>query len=326
MNVLILGGARFLGRALVDALAARGDRITLANRGLSEPAGIPGTEHLLLDRSAGYSALAGRSWDAVIDTSGMLPGVVSEAARALAGSTGRYCFVSTISVYRDGVDPLDETSPTVDIPLDLPSEMTPETYGALKVLCERATSEAYGRHALIVRPGLIVGPYDRSDRFTYWVRRVARGGTILAPGRPERTLQFIDVRDLAEWIVAAIASGRSGTFNATGPRSPLTMRAVLDACARIAGSTPRFVWLSDAQLAAAGLGPWMQVPLWIPEGEDAMIRAVDISRAIDAGLTFRPLDETVDATLQWDRTRPQNEPLKAGLSEEREAAALAERV
>jgi 2'-hydroxyisoflavone reductase len=323
MDVVILGGTRFLGPALVDALHERGHRATLANRGLSEPEGIGGTEHLPLDRTAGHEAFEGRSWDVAIDTSGMLPGGVGHGAGRLAAHVGHYCFVSSISVYREASTPIDESSPTVEIPAELPEAVTAETYGALKLACERAVWTAFGARALVVRPGLVVGPRDRSDRFTYWVRRVAEGGTMLAPGRPERNVQFVDVRDLALFIVTALENKTSGTYNVTGPAEPLTMAEFLDTCARVAGIAPQLVWLSDAQIEAAGLGAWIELPLWIPEKDDAVIRAVDCRRAIAAGLRFRPLKETVGDTLGWDRSRSREIPLNAGLDAEREAAALA---
>jgi 2'-hydroxyisoflavone reductase len=323
MKVLILGGTRFLGPALVESLTARGHNVTLANRGLSDPDGIAGIEQLVLDRADGHAGLEGRRWDAAIDTSGMLPGIVADAAGRLAPYVGRYCFISSISVYQEASSPIDESSPTVDIPDPLPEVVTPETYGALKLLCERAVWSAFGARAFVVRPGLVVGPRDRSDRFTYWVRRIADGGTVLAPGRPDRNVQFIDVRDLAEWLVHGLENELSGTYNATGPAEALTMGALLDTCARVAGIAPHLVWLSDAQIEAAGLGAWIELPLWIPEKDDAVIRAVDFRRALAAGLRFRPLAETVGDTLGWDRSRPRDVTLNAGLDREREAAALA---
>lgn len=300
MDVLVLGGTRFLGRAVVDALLANGSRVTLVHRALSEPNGIPGTESIVFDRAEGHAPLRDRHWDAAIDLSGTLPAIVADAAQTLAERVGRYLYVSSISVYReDAAPPIDEASATVDIPETLPDEVTIEAYGAQKVLSERAVQAAFGDRAIVVRPGLIVGPRDRSDRFTYWVRRVARGGTVLAPGRPERPVQFIDVRDLGAWIARAVAAGASGTFNATGPAAPLSMGDLLATCALVAGASPRFVWVSDGTMTAEGLGPWMEVPLWVPEGEDALVSDVDCRRAIAAGLTFRSLEETVRATLDW---------------------------
>ena len=329
MEILILGGTRFLGRALVDACIGQGDRVTIVHRGKSMPEGISGAESLVFDRAEGHAPLAGRRWDAAIDTSGQLHRIVGDAARTLAGSVDRYCFVSSISVYQDSNEKIDEWSPTVEIPPDLPAEMTMETYGAQKVMCERAVEQVFGERAFVVRPGLIVGPHDVSDRFTYWVRRIGEASdreAVLAPGNPERAIQFIDVRDLAEWMVRAVRDGASGTFNATGPERPVTMRATLESCARVASTSPRFVWLSDAEMAAAGLEPWMQVPLWIPEGEDGLVSKVDIGRALAAGLRFRPLDETVRATLEWDRARPQDAPMRAGIARDREREVLAARV
>lgn len=321
LNVLILGGTRFLGRALTESLLERGHAVTLFHRGQSLPDGLPGAASIIGDRTADLAAIDGRAWDSVIDTSGTIPWHVEKTVAALVDRTARYWYVSSISVYRDdAAAPIDESSPVVEVPDALPAEVTPEAYGAQKVASERAVMNAFGERATIVRPGLIVGPYDRSDRFTYWVRRVAAGGTILAPAEPERRVQFIDVRDLADWMVRGVEAWIAGTYNATGPA--LAMGEVLATCAGVAGVESNFVWIPDDWLLREGVGPWMELPLWLPAGEDALISSVDCSRAIAQGLHSRPLAETVRATLDWDRTRPAGAPMQAGLDGERERRLL----
>jgi 2'-hydroxyisoflavone reductase len=323
MDVLMLGGTHFLGRSIAETLLARGHQVTLFHRGATLPDGIPGAESILGDRAQSLEALRGRHWDVAVDTSGTLPAVVEQSVSVLSASIPRYCYVSSVSVYRDAAEAIDETSATVEIPASLPDEVTAEAFGAQKRLSERAVEAGFGNRAFIVRPGLIVGPLDRSDRYTYWVRRVAAGGTVLAPGRPARFVQFIDVRDLGEWMVRALESGCSGTFNATGPADAWTMQDVLETCAAAAGVTPRIVWVSEAFLLAQGAGPWMEVPLWVPELDDAMLHAVACRPAIESGLTIRPLEETARATLEWDRGRARDVPLAAGLAPDREAQFLA---
>lgn len=295
--------------------------VTLFHRGQSLPNGLPGAGNVIGDRIEDLASIKDRAWDAVIDTSGTIPSTVEKSAMELSECAGQYLYVSSISVYReDAAAPIDESSPLVDLPATLPAEVTAEAYGAQKVASELAVLKAFGERAAIVRPGLIVGPYDRSDRFTHWVRRVASGGTILAPGKPERLIQFIDVRDLAEWMVLGIERRIVGTYNATGPG--VEMGDVLEECASVADAKPKFVWVPDEWLLREGVGPWMELPLWVPQGEDALVSAVDCSRAIVLGLHCRPLSETVRATLEWDRTRPRDAPLQAGLDSERERRLL----
>jgi 2'-hydroxyisoflavone reductase len=321
MDVLILGGTRFLGRATVETLVAHGHRVTLFHRGQTLPDGISGTENVIADRTQGLDALRARRWDAAIDMWATVPSVALAAATALESQVGRYWYVSSLSAYRDDAPaPIDEASPLVDVPAVLPDEVTMEAYGAQKVASERAVLATFGERATIVRPGLIVGPYDRSDRFTYWVRRIAKGGTILAPDRPERLMQFVDVRDLGAWIASGIENGFTGIYNATGPAQ--RVGEVLEVCAAVAGTTPNFVWVPEAWLLREGVGPWMELPLWVPAGDDAMISGTVCARAVAAGLRFRPLEETVRDTLAWDRTRPQDAPMVAGLSAEKERQLL----
>ena len=203
-------------------------------------------------------------------------------------------------------------------------EITGETYGPLKVLCERAVEAALPGRTLVIRPGLIVGSYDPTDRFSYWPHRVAQGGDVLAPGRPERGVQFIDVYDLAEWTVRMVEAQQMGVYNADGPAQPIAMGALLDACVQVSGSDATFTWVSEDFLAEQKFQPWMEMPLWIPESdpEAAGFFAFSIEKALAAGLTFRPLEETIRSTLDWCASRPADHEWRAGISREREAELL----
>jgi 2'-hydroxyisoflavone reductase len=315
VRFLLLGGPRFLGRAIADAALARGHELTLFNRGRTNPDLYPEAERLAGDRSSDLSALAGREWDAVVDTCGYLPDDVRASAEALAGS-GLYCFVSSVSVYADFSAPLDEDSPVAELG-DLPrDEVTNESYGALKALCEDAVRGEFGEGALIVRPGLITGPHDPTGRFTYWPHRVARGGEVLAPAPPAAPTQSIDVRDLGGWIVASCERALGGVYNAIHPG--VTRQELLDACVRVTGSDAEFTWVSSEFLVEQEVGEWMELPLWIADPALAYADRVDVGRALEAGLMFRPLEETVRGALELAETTD-----AAGLAPEREAELLA---
>ncbi len=293
------------------------------NRGQTNPASYPDVERLVGDRRSDVSALKGRSFDAAIDTSAYFPADVRRSMYALAGSVGHYTFVSTISVYADASTPgKDESAPVGQIDDPDVDAITGDTYGPLKALCEEAAEEAMPGRVANVRPGLIVGPNDPSDRFTYWIRRLARPGEVLAPDRPDMPVQVIDVRDLAEWIVRLAAAGTTGVFNATGPAPPHRFVAVLDACQAAAGCGAEITWVDEKWLAEHKVGYWIELPLWLPGGAGYDgLSAVDVSRAVDAGLTFRTLGETCRDTLAWDRTR-RGEGMDAQLTPEREAELL----
>jgi 2'-hydroxyisoflavone reductase len=317
MRLLLLGGPKFLGRAVADAALAGGHELTFFNRGRTNPELYPEVEKLRGDRDGDLGALAERAWDAVLDTSGYLPHAVRASAEALAGSR-LYCFVSSISVYADFSRPVDEESelaPLGDQPVDA---MAPDysNYGALKALCEQAVGDVFGERALVVRPGLIVGPHDPTGRFTYWPHRAARGGEILAPGPPERTSQFVDVRDLGEWLVALCERQVTGTFNATHPG--ISLGELLAACVAVAGSDADVTWVTDEFLVEREVGEWMELPLWLTGPEHAYMDRADVSRALASGLRFRPLEDTIRGTLDEARTTD-----AAGLDPEREAALLA---
>ncbi len=326
MQLLILGGTVFLGRHIVEAALARGHQVTLFTRGQHHPDLFPTAEKLRGDRGGHLAALAGRRWDAVIDTSGYVPRVVRASASLLADAVTHYTFISTLSVYAEPIQPgADETAPVATLPDEGVEEVTGETYGPLKALCELAVTEAMPGRALIIRPGLLVGPHDPTDRFTYWPRRVTRGGTVLAPDRPDYPVQFIDARDLAAWTVQMIEAGRTGTYNATGPATPLTLGHLLEECRRVSGSNARVVWVDEAFLLQAGVAPWTDLPLWIAVGQTpqmAGLLALRIDRALTAGLSFRPLATTIRDTLAWDATRPADGERRAGLPPAREEELL----
>ncbi len=295
MKVLVLGGTRFLGRALVDALLAAGHEPTLFNRGQTNRELFPDLEKLHGDRSSDLSALEGREWDAVLDVAAYLPEEVRRAVDTLRTVTGRYAFVSSISVYADMSEPPAEDAAVAQLPNGDDVPESDETYGARKALGEGIVEEAFGDGALVVRPGLIVGPHDPTGRFTYWPHRVARGGEVLAPGLPDDLVQFIDVRDLADWMVDATARGLGGTFNATG--EPMPFGDLLEECRAVTGSDATFTWVASDALLAEEVGPWMELPLWLPmPGYAGMMRA-PTERARAAGLTVRSLAETVRGTL-----------------------------
>jgi 2'-hydroxyisoflavone reductase len=325
-TLLILGGTSFLGPQLVEAAQRNGWTLTLFNRGKTNPQLFPDVEKLHGDRKVDLSALKGRRWDAVIDTSGYIPKDVAASASLLSTSVGQYVFVSTISVYADTSKPgVDEGSPVATTPEPAADKVTGENYGALKALCERAAEKAMPGKVTVVRPGLIVGPGDPSDRFTYWPVRVARGGEVLAPGTPSDPVQLIDVRDLAEWTVAMVEKGRTGVYNATGPKEKLGIGGLLAACRDASGSDATFTWVDEKTLEELKIAPWSDLPVWLPvSGESAGANLVSASRALSEGLTFRPVLSTAKETLAWWKTLPDERRarLKAGLTPERETAAL----
>jgi 2'-hydroxyisoflavone reductase len=324
MKLLILGGTTFLGRHLVEAATARGHEVTLFNRGRRNPDLFPDVEKLRGDRDGNLEALKGRTWDAAIDTCGYVPRVVRASATLLADAVRHYTFVSSLSVYADfSVVGMDETAPVGTLEDETIEEVNGETYGPLKALCEQAAEQAMSGRVLNVRPGLIVGPHDPTDRFTYWVHRVADGGEVLAPGRPEYLTQFIDARDLAAWNVRMIEANQTGVYNATGLDVPVTMKQLLDECKTVSGSDAQFTWVDEQFLLDAKVQPWSELPLWIPASSPtaAGFSSVNCNKAIAAGLTFGSLSETIRDTLAWDVTRPADTQ-RGGLKREREMELL----
>ena len=331
MKILILGGTRFLGRFLTESALKRGHEVTLFNRGKENPELFPEVEKLTGDRGGDLSELEEGEWDAVIDTCGFVPRVVRESAKLLADRAGHYTFISSASVYDELESPgIDEHHPVGQMSLSDAEEMTKgmtnppanEYYGELKFLCEQEVEQQFPERSLIVRPGLIVGPYDFTGRFSYWVNRVAKGGKVLAPGRKDKRIQFIDVRDLAEWIIRMVEQQNNGVFNAVGPESPLTMEAFLGECKTALKSDAEFVWMDETFLLENDVGYWMELPLWIPDSEQMEgFLSLDIGKALEAGLAFRPLAETVRDTHEWELGQVALER-KAGLDKDKEQAVL----
>jgi 2'-hydroxyisoflavone reductase len=322
--ILILGGTHFLGPPIVETARAHGHVLTLFNRGKTNSHLFPDVEQLHGDRAGDLAALRGRRWDAVIDTSGQIPRHVQRSATALR-EAGQYVFVSSISAYQPlAKSGADESAPLVPF-TDL-DDTRPENYGGHKALCERVAEEAMPGRVTVVRPTLIVGPGDDTDRFTYWPLRVARGGEMLAPGAPTDPTQIIDVRDLAEWLVLVVERGTTGVFNGLGPRERLGFGAMLDACAQAAGASPRITWADAQFLEQQGVSAWTDMPAWVPPaGEEGGLLQLSNARAVANGLRFRPLVDTARDTLAWFRMLPaeRQAKLRAGLAPEREAAVLA---
>jgi 2'-hydroxyisoflavone reductase len=337
MKLLIIGGTRFLGRHLVAVALSRNHEVTLFNRGSRRsPTDV---ETIKGDRNTDLNTLRGRRWDAVIDTCGYLPRTVRASAQALSDSVDRYVFISSQSAYADfstcGVDensPLQsltneqiETANNIDTTGQVSAFTYGEMYGGLKALCEEAAEEAMADRVLTIRPGLIVGPYDHTDRFTYWVTRVAHGGEVLAPGQPDRLVQFIDVRDLAEWTVSSIEDKRIGIYNCNGLPNYVTMEALLEECKNVSDSNASFTWVDEKFLLQEEVKPWGEMPLWIPEESAPDLRGfmfTSIDKALNAGLKFRPLSDTILATLVWYKTSEAQRNLEAGIEIGKEKALL----
>jgi 2'-hydroxyisoflavone reductase len=311
VKLLVLGGTGFLGRHIVEAVLAGGHELTLFNRGRTNPELFSEVEKLVGDRDGDLAPLHGRQWDAVIDVPARVPRHVQRATETLAAEVEHYTFVSSISVYSDfSRTGIDESAPLRDYEPTMGDEDM-ETYGPRKAECERVVAKAFPAGALIVRPGLIVGPHDPTDRFTYWPVRLARGGEILAPGPPERQVQFVDARDLAPWIVRLVEERRTGVFNATNGGVPMGDL--------LAGA--EVTWVPDEFLVEQGVGEWMELPLWIADPDWVGMHHADVSRAVEAGLRFRPVAETVRDTAEWAAGRGEHEP-QAGLAPERERELL----
>jgi 2'-hydroxyisoflavone reductase len=319
MKLLVLGGTRFLGRHLVEAALARGHEPTLFNRGRTAPELFGGVEQLRGERDGDLAPLRGRRWDALVDTCGYLPRVVRGSVGALRDALDAYLFVSSISVYADSATPgLDENAPRARLPAP-DCEDIPNHYGALKAACEDEVLAGFGSRALVVRPGLIVGPFDPTGRFTYWPQRVARGGSVLAPADPSYPVQFIDARDLAAWMLDLLERRASGVFNASGPAQPLSFGAFLDTCRLALQAQAEFIWPDASFLAARGVQAWTDLPLYAGD-EGRGLCAADLSRALAAGLRLRPVADTCLDTARWAGDMPL--PAGIGLAADREAELL----
>jgi 2'-hydroxyisoflavone reductase len=336
LRILILGGTGFTGPYQVRYALSRGHKITVFNRGKTHPGELPeGVEQLTGDRNGKLDALKDRQWDVVIDNPTSVPVWVRDAAQILKGNVDRYVFISTISVYADTSKPgTNEGAPLAkyngrDAMKESRDSIIASNYalyGPLKALSEQEAEKWFPRKTLIVRPGLIVGPGDETDRFSYWPVRIDRGGEVLAPGDPIDPVQFIDARDLAEWTIRMIESGETGIYNATGPERKLGIGEMLETMKSALSSDAKFTWVSADFLEAQKVAPWSDMPVWIPSrGEEAGGNQVSNKRALAKGLTFHPLPETARDTLAWFKKLPQDRQshLKAGLNPEREAEVLA---
>jgi 2'-hydroxyisoflavone reductase len=332
LRMLILGGTGFTGPAQVEYAVARGHQVTVFNRGRTNP-GVLGklkVEELTGDRNGDMSALRGRQWDVVIDNPTMLPRWVRTAGEILKNNTQHYIFISTISVYADtSKRGMDES--TALLQLRDPASENPQDYGALKAASEAEAERQYPGKTTIIRPGLIVGPGDNSDRFTYWPVRIDQGGEVLAPGDGTDPVQIIDARDIAEWTIRMAEQKAFGIYNATGPASELSMAEMLYGIRAVTSTPVKFTWVPADFLASQNVRGWSNMPVWVPpRPESAGFSAVSIARALEKGLTFRPLAVTAKDTIEWHkqrpeaaRTRQQTHPNAPGLRPEREQAVLA---
>jgi 2'-hydroxyisoflavone reductase len=331
LRVLILGGTGFIGPHFVDVLTNAGHRISLFNRGKRDTTVKPGIEYLVGDRNGPVDALKGHDWDVVIDDSGYKPKQVRLSGETLKGHVEHYIFVSSISVYADFKKPgMDEDAPLATLEDPNTDTVDDKTYGGLKVLCEKAVQEMYGAHSTIIRPTYIVGPGDHTDRFTYWPWRVAKGGEMLAPGTPNDPFQFIDVRDLADFMKLCVEKRIPGVYNACNTPRSVTMGELLDTSKKVSGADTKITWASPQFLVDnAVYGEKAQgnyLPIWAPtDGEEAGSQLVSNARAVKKGLKFRSLETTIADTLAWANARPpdKNEKLRAGLSPEQEKELLA---
>ena len=325
LKILILGGTKFLGPQIVEAATARGHVLTLFNRGKTNPSLFPDIEKLHGDRDGDLKSLEGRQWDAVVDTSGYVPRIVSMSAKLLAPNVKQYVFISTISVFAQGIKPgTAEDGPLATMPDETNEDLA--NYGALKALCEKAADKAMSGRAWNVRPGLIVGPGDTSDRYTYWPVRIARGGEVLAPGDGKDPVQYIDVRDLAAWIVLGVERNLTGTYNATGPDKRLEMLGMLEAIKKGVGGDAKLTWVPADFLEKKEVRPWADMPVWIPSrGGEEGFAEINVKKAVAAGLTYRPASETAKDTLAWFKTLPEDRrgKLNSGITAEKEKQVLA---
>ena len=332
LRILILGGTGFTGPFQVKYALSRGHKVTVFNRGKTHPGELPKeVEQLIGDRNGQLEALKGKQWDVCIDNPTTLPAWVRDAAQLLKGNVGRYVFISTISVYADTSTGVDENAPLAKYEGADPFKETLEamkasgykTYGPLKALSEQETQKWFPDKSLIIRPGLIVGPRDETDRFTYWPVRIDRGGEVLAPGNPSDPVQFIDGRDLAEWTIRIAENRETGIYNATGPAKKLGIGGMLDGIKSALNSNATFTWGEAEFLKQQKVEAWSGMPVWA--GDELGMSRTNVSRALAKGLTFRPLGDTARDTLAWFKAqKPERQAkLRAGLTPERETEVLA---
>ena len=335
LRILVLGGTGFTGPFQVKYALERGHKVTVFNRGKTHPGELPKeAEQLIGDRNGQLDALKNRKWDVAIDNPTSVPVWVRDVGQILKGNVDRYVFISTISVYGDtskaninedaplakytGADPMKESRDSI-----IASKF--QLYGPLKALSEQEAEKWFPKQTLIIRPGLIVGPRDETDRFTYWPVRIDRGGEVMAPGDSGDPVQFIDGRDLAEWVIRMVEQRETGIYNATGPEKALGVGAMLEGIKSANNSKASFTWVNADFLEAQKITPWGDMPVWVPpRGEEGGMGRINIQRAVGKGLTFRPLALTARDTLAWFKSQPpERQKLKAGITPEREAEVLA---
>ena len=335
LRILILGGTGFTGPFQVQYALERGHKVTVFNRGKTHPGEVPKeVEQLIGDRNGQLDALKNRKWDVAIDNPTSVPVWVRDVGQILKGNVDRYVFISTISVYGDtskanigedaplakytGADPMKESRDSI-----IASKF--QLYGPLKALSEQEAEKWFPKQTLIIRPGLIVGPRDETDRFTYWPVRIDRGGEVMAPGAPTDPVQFIDGRDLAEWVIRMVETRETGVYNATGPAKTLGVGEMLEGIKSANNSKANFTWVNADFLEEQKVAPWSDMPVWVPpRGEDGGMGRINIERSVGKGLTFRPLEVTARDTLAWFKSQPpERQKLKAGITPEREAEVLA---
>jgi 2'-hydroxyisoflavone reductase len=332
LNILMLGGTRFIGLHITALAQERGHKVTFFNRGKTNTDKFPEIERIKGDRNGQIDGLKDRKWDVVIDNSGYVPRHVRASAELLAPNVRQYIFVSSVSVYPNFAEPRDEKSPVGKLQDESVEKVDGETYGPLKALCEQAVEKALPGRTTIIRPGLIVGPDDNTDRFTWWPARAARGGEFIAPGAPTDPFQIIDVRDLAAFIVKVAEENVTGTYNLVSNVNGFKFGELTDACIAAAkaqarpADAPRATWIPADFLEAQQVAPWSEMPVWLPaKGDEAAFAATSNAAALSKGLKISPLKKTVDDTLAWHLTRPveEREKLKSGIAPDKEAAVLA---
>jgi 2'-hydroxyisoflavone reductase len=323
MEILCIGGTGFLSHYIVEAALSRGHNVTLFHRGQTRPELFSDLEHVRGDREKDLDALSGRYWNAVIDICGYVPRIVRKSVEFFANTVEHYTFISSISVYGEpDVIDFDESYPVGKLQDETIEEVTGESYGPLKALCEQVVEQHFPARSLIIRPGLIAGPADPTGRTTYWPYRLAQDGEVLVPDHKDQPLQFVDARDLAEWNIRLVEEKQVGTYNATGPAHPLTLQQFLEQCKTISAGNVYFTWVSEEFLLENGVEPWSELPLWIPRAFDISLNTANVHKALTAGLTLRPLPETLHDMLTWIHTYPDAVIQNKNLAPEREAELL----
>lgn len=325
MNILVIGGTRFFGRAFTELALSKGHCVTIFHRGQSDSSDFEGAIRVIGNRHEDLEKLGAGPWDAVLDTCGFTPDAVRKSAEYLKDKVNHYVFVSSISVYARTVEiNRTEDAELVQHPENEPTnKQTATNYGSLKVLCEQAAESVMPGKVTQIRPGLIVGPHDPSNRFTYWQTRVAKGGNVLVPGDGNSLVQIIDARDLAEFSLKIIEEQIIDVFHVAGPQEPFTLNTIILTAKEISGSDANFIYVDEKWLLENDVSPWMEMPLWLPFEEGQAMLNINIQRALDAGLNIRPLEETSRDTLSWYNEIDGDErEWDAGMSPEREANLL----